>query len=212
MITTQLASVGSRRSTVVGHSEPVARRGTKVLPFIAAIIGTALAFSAQAQTNLKIGVVNVNKLLDEAPQTQAVTEKLKTEFASRQNELVKMSNDLQSKNDRFQKDKAVMGEEERLNLERQIRDGQRDLQRAQNEYAEDLNVRRTEESNKLLADIAQRVRAYASAQKYDLVLSDAVYVSGTIDITADVLKMLQAEAPKTGGAAGAKPPAPAPSR
>jgi outer membrane protein len=85
------------------------------------------------------------------------------------------------------------------------------LQRAQNEYAEDLNVRRTEESNKLVADIAQRVRAYASAQKYDLVLSDAVYVSGTVDITADVLKMLQADSPKAGGAAGAKPPA-APSR
>jgi outer membrane protein len=212
MITMQHASVGSRRSMVVSHSEPVARRSVKVLPFIAAVVGAVLAFSAHAQTNLKIGVVNVNKLLDEAPQTQAVTDKLKTEFASRQNELVKLQNDLQAKNDRFQKDKAVMGEEERVNLERQIRDGQRDLQRAQNEYAEDLNVRRTEESNKLVADIAQRVRAYASAQKYDLVLSDAVYVSGTIDITGEVLKMLQADAPKTGGAAGAKPPAPAPSR
>jgi outer membrane protein len=188
-----------------------------VLPFIATIAGVALSLSANAQTNLKIGVVNIGKLLDGAPQSAAVTEKLKTEFAPRQNEVLKMGKDLQDKQDRFQKDQAVMGEEERLTLERQIRDGQRDLQRMQNEYAEDLNARRTEESNKLLRDIAQRVQSYASEQKFDLVLTDAVYVSSTIDITAEVLKALQAEGARPSAAparpSGTTPPrAPAPSR
>jgi Skp family chaperone for outer membrane proteins len=68
-----------------------------------------------------------------------------------------------------------------------------------------LNVRRTEESNKVLRDIAQRVQAYASAQKFDLVITDAVYFSSTIDITADVIKALQQDGARPGGA-GAAPP------
>ena len=214
MISTHRASATpTRRSMFGAGSHSGARRGAQllvaVLPFIATIAGVALSSSADAQTNLKIGVVNMGKLLDGAPQAAAVTEKLKTEFAPRQNEILKLGKDLQDKQDRFQKDQAVMGEEERLTLERQLRDGQRDLQRMQNEYAEDLNARKTEESNRMLRDVVQRVQAYAAAQKFDLVLTDAVYVSSTIDITAEVQKALQADGAKPGAA---PPRAPAPAR
>jgi outer membrane protein len=215
MISTHLASAAPRRRGMFcADKRSGATRGAQLLiaalPFIATIAGAALSFSADAQTSLKIGVVNMAKLIDGSPQSQAVTEKLKTEFAPRQNQVLKLGKDLQDKQDRFQKDQAVMGEEERLSLERQIRDGQRDLQRMQNEYAEDLNARRTEESNKLLRDVVQRIQTYASAQKFDLVLTDAVYVGSTIDITAEVLKVLQAEASKPSAAPA--PRAPAPSR
>jgi len=206
MISTQLASVIRCRRGIFGAGgDSIPKRGTKVLPFVVAVVGAALAFSADAQTNLKIGVVNIGKLVEAAPQAQTVTDKLKTEFAPRQNEILKMRNDLQAKMDRFQKDQAVMGEDERTTLERQVRELQRDLQRTENEYGEDLNVRRTEESNKVLRDIAQRVQAYASAQKFDLVITDAVYFSSTIDITADVIKALQQDGARPGGA-GAAPP------
>src|SRR5262245_10689601 len=118
MISTHLASAAPRRRSIFGTgSESIARRGAKVLPLVATIVGVALTFSAHAQTNLKIGVVNIGKLLEQAPQAQTVTDKLKNEFASRQNEILKLRKDLQDKQDRFQKDQAVMGEEERLNLE-----------------------------------------------------------------------------------------------
>ena len=83
-----------------------------------------------------------------------------------------------------------MGEAERVNLERQIRDGQRELQRAENEYVEDLNIRRNEEVGKLQREVVQRVQAYAQAQKFDLIVADAVYFSNTVDITDEVLKTL----------------------
>src|SRR5690348_15315650 len=118
MISTHLASATSRRRSTFGAgSHSGARRGARafalvaVLPFVATIAGVALSFSANAQTNLKIGVVNIGKLLDGAPQSQAVSEKLKTEFAPRQNEVLKLGKELQDKQDRFQKDQAVMGEE-----------------------------------------------------------------------------------------------------
>ena len=172
-----------------------------VLALVSILLIAALPGVAGAQTNLKIGVINVPRLLEAAPQSKAVNDKLQAEFGERQSAILKMRNTLQAQQDRYQKDNAVMGEEERTALERQIRDGQRDLERTQNEYLEDLNTRRNEEVGKLQRDVLQRVQAYASAQKFDLVLGDAIYVSNAIDITAQVLAELSkgSDAPKSDG-------------
>lgn len=166
-------------------------------------IGMLAAGTASAQSSLKIGVINVGKLLENAPQSKVVQDKLQKEFEPRQQSILAKRQKMQTQQDAFQKDSAVMGEEERLNLERQIRDTQRDLQREENEYLEDLNARRNEEVGKLQREVLQRVQAYASAQKYDLVLADAIYVSGAVDITQQVITALQAAGPPAG--AGAAP-------
>jgi len=165
--------------------------GSKFLP--AAVLAVAVMFSgvASAQAALKIGVINVSRLLEQSPQAEAVTKKLSDEFAPRQRDIQAAQTRLQQQQDRFQKDAPVMGEEERLNLERQIRDGQRDLQRTQNEYLEDLNARRNEEVGKLQRDVLLKVQDFARAQKFDLVLGDAIFVSTALDITDQVLAVLK---------------------
>lgn len=189
-------------------------RNTYVWTFGSAILMAAalgVASIASAQGNLKIGVVNVGKLLEQAPQSKVVTDKLQKEFEPRQKTLLAARQKLQTQQETFQKDQAVMGEEERVNLERQIREGQRDLQRDENEYLEDLNARRNEELGKLQREVLQRVQAYASAQKFDLVVADAIYFSSAVDITAAVVTALNqpgaAPAP-----APAQPAPPAPKR
>jgi len=171
-----------------------------------ATFGVALlaAGAASAQGNLKIGVINVGKLLENAPQSKVVQEKLQKEFEPRQQSIIAKRNKLQTQQDTFQKDAPVMGEEERNNLERQIRDVQRDLQREENEYLEDLNARRNEEVGKLQREVYQRVQAYASAQKYDLVIADPIYASNAVDITQAVISALQSAGPAAGS--GAAPP------
>jgi outer membrane protein len=187
MIRTHIASATrSRGAGVVGREWRV-----RLLLVAALSIAATIPGAADAQTNLKIGVINVGRLLEQAPQSQAVNAKLQDEFAPRQRELVAKRQALQTQQETFQRDAPVMGEEERLNLERQIRDNQRELQRAENEYLEDLNIRRNEEVNKLQREVLQRVQTYASAQNYDLVVADALYFSNAVDITAAVLAALQ---------------------
>ncbi len=176
-----------------GQSYMSARRSAfRLLGLAAFAVAACGAGEASAQGNLKIGVINVGKLLENAPQSKIVSDKLQKEFEPRQQAIVAKRQKLQGQQDSFQKDQAVMGEEERLNLERQIQNTQRDLQREENEYLEDLNARRNEELGRLQREILQRVQAYASAQKYDLVLADAIYVSGAVDITQAVITALQA--------------------
>jgi outer membrane protein len=176
---------------------------------IASALG-AVAGTASAQANLKIGVVNVGRLLEQAPQSKVVTDKLQKEFEPRQQTILAARQKLQAQQDTFQKDQAVMGEEERVSLERQIREGQRDLQRNENEYLEDLNARRNEELGKLQREVLQRVQAYASAQKFDLVVADAIYFSSAVDITAAVIAALNQ--PGSAAPAPAQPAPPAPKR
>ena len=151
-----------------------------------------MAGTAQAQSDgLRIGVVNVPRLLEQSPQAQAAMSALQEEFAPRQREIVAIQRSLQQKQQTYDRDGQVMGEQERLNLERDIRDEQRDLEREQNDYLEDLNIRRNEELGKLQRSLLQQVQAYARDAGYDLVVADVLYFSSAIDITDDVLQGLE---------------------
>jgi len=161
---------------------------------IGVLLGAVLvAFTANAQTEgLKIGVVNVTRLLEQAPQAQSAMGALQEEFAPRQRELAALQQSLQEKQETYERDGAVMGETERLNLERELRDGQRDMQREQNEYIEDLNIRRNEELSNLQRSLLQEVQTYARDAGYDLVVADVLFYSSAIDITEEVLSGLEA--------------------
>ena len=107
--------------------------------------------------------------------------------------------ELKAKEEKLQRDGAVMAENERRNAEKDLREGQRELARKQNEYVEDLNLRRNEELGKLQRSLLQEVQAFARTSSYDLVVGDGVlYVNESMDITPQVLSALQARA-KTGG-------------
>src|SRR5690606_19658389 len=105
------------------HTATAVKGGQSAL-FAAAVLalgGFAVPGTASAQ-NIKIGVVNVVRLLEESPQSQAVNAALQDEFAPRQRELQARERELQQKAETFRRDAPVMGEEERLRLEREIRD------------------------------------------------------------------------------------------
>jgi outer membrane protein len=174
------------------------------LSAIGFVIASGLALLAPlgaAQAQMKIGFVNVPRLLEEAPQAKAAMQALQDEFAPRQRNIVAQQNDMKAKEEKLQRDGAVMAENERRNAEKDLRDSQRELARKQNEYVEDLNLRRNEEIGKLQRSLMQEVQAYAKTQNYDLVLGEGVlYRNEAIDITAQVLAALQARA-KTGGSA-----------
>ena len=168
-------------------------------------IGMVAAPLGAAQAEMKIAVVNVPRLLDEAPQAKAAMQALSEEFAPRQREIVAQQKDLKAKEEKLQRDGAVMAESERNKSEKDLRDGQRELQRKQNEYVEDLNLRRNEEIGKLQRSLLQEVQTYAKGANYDLVVGDGVlYATQALDITPQVLSALQSRA-KAPAAAPAKP-------
>ena len=157
-------------------------------------LAAAAAPLASAQAQVKIGVVNVSRLLQEAPQAQAASAALENEFAARRRDLENQQRDLKAKDDKLQKDGATMADADRRNAEKVLRDGQRELSRKQNEFLEDLNVRRNEALGQLQRAVLLEVQTYSKSAGLDVVVADALYASPSVDITSQVLTALQAKA------------------
>ena len=171
-----------------------------------------LTMSSQASAEIKMGYVNFQKLLEDAPQTKTAMQGLENEFAPRRRELLTMQNDLKARDEKLQKEGAVMSEADRAKAEKTLRDQQREFSRKAGEFQDDASTRRNEEIGKVQRYLVTEIQGYANAQGYDLVLGDGVFFAkGPLDITANVLAVLAtkpaslpASAPAT---PQAKPPA-----
>jgi outer membrane protein len=172
------------------------------------LVGTLVASPAWAE--LKIGVVDYGRLVEESPQAKSALESIRTEFTPRQRDLQNQQASLKTKEDRLQKDGATMTPDQRSNSEKDLRDSYRELQRKQQEVQDDFNARRNEEMSRLQKTLIEQVRIYAKAQNFDLVIADGViYTTPTIDITPAILSQLQS-APVAKSAPAKAPAAPAP--
>ncbi|MGA2398241.1 MAG: OmpH family outer membrane protein [Steroidobacteraceae bacterium] len=168
-----------------------------------------LLAAGQAGAETKIGYVNFQKLLEEAPQTKSAMQSLENEFGPRRRELMTMQTDLKAKEDKLQKEGAVMSEADRTNAEKTFRDQQREFSRKAGEFQDDASTRKNEELGKVQRYLFGEIQTYASAQGFDLVLGDGVlYAKAPLDITAAVLTVLQSK-PATLPASPPKSQAPA---
>jgi len=158
----------------------------------------ALVSPAGAQ-QLKIGVVNIPVLMERAPQTKAAMDALQEEFAPRQREFVAKQKEYEELATKVQKDVAVMGETERRNAEKNLRDLQREVTRLQTEFREDLNLRQNEELGILQRSLLKEVQEYAQQEGYDLVVGDGVlFASNSVNIPEEVLRAVEANFQATG--------------
>lgn len=162
----------------------------KAVAGIALVCAFALPAAAQ---EMKIGVVSLPALIERAPQTKAAMDALQEEFAPRQREFQAKQKEYEDLAEKIQKDLAVMGETERRNAQKEVRELERDLARMQEEFQEDLNLRQNEEYGKLQRDMLKEVQDFAEAQGYDLIVGDGVlYVTSAVNITDDVLRAVEA--------------------
>lgn len=160
-----------------------------------ASIGLFLIFgmlAGLAHAELRIGFVNAQLLLKEAPQATAATARLQGEFAPRERELIEMQKQLRAIEERLARDAAIMADEDRQGLEREVLTLKRDLKRNQDMFREDVSLRRNEELAKLQKLIVETIRAMAADEAYDLMVTDGVlYASENVDATQRVLERLK---------------------
>jgi outer membrane protein len=158
------------------------------------IAGLAFAQIAPATAvrgpELKIGLVNTEKLLRESAPAQRAFKKLEREFAARQADVERVAKKFRDQSAAFEKEQLTLNDVDRRNKQRELEVLSRDLQRAQRELREDENLRRNEELAGLQERLQKAIQQIAESEKFDLILQEAVYVSSRIDITDRVLKAL----------------------
>ena len=166
----------------------------RLLAFVSAAAFATIASVASGQAvaaDYKIGFVNTERLFREAAPAKRAQQKLEREFAARDAEVQKLTKQVRDLQASLDKDGATMAEAERRNKERDLANLSRDLQRAQREFREDLNLRRNEELSALQERANKVIQQIAEAEKFDLILQDpVVYASQRIDITDQVIRAL----------------------
>jgi outer membrane protein len=165
---------------------------------VAAVLATSPAWA-----ELKIGVVNVSRLMQESPQAKEIQARWRADFGPRQRAINTEQQQLKEREDKYQRDGATMSDDQRAVEEKRLRDEERDLQIKQSEFQDDFNARRTADLSRLQRTLSQEVTTYAKAQNYDLVLTEVAYWTTAIDITPAILTRLEQVA-KTGTGGGPK--------
>ena len=154
------------------------------------LLGMLLTTSGVA-ADLKIGYVQVDKLLQEAPQTAESGKKLEKEFSPRSQELDRLQKQIRELEAALDKDRLTSTDAERRNRERDASNLKLEFQRKQRELREDINLRKNEELAVLQDRINKAVTTVAESESFDLVVYGGVaYASKKIDITDKVLKLL----------------------
>jgi outer membrane protein len=161
--------------------------------FCAGVFMAVLAFAPLAQAqDFRIGFVNTDRIFKEAATAKAAQTKLEQEFSKREKELVDMGASIKSQADKLERDAPTLAESQRTARQKQLVELDRDFQRKRREFQEDLNSRKNEELQMVLERANRVVKQVAEAEKYDLVLQDAVYINPKHDITDKVIKALNA--------------------
>ena len=149
-----------------------------------------LSLTSAVHAESRIGFVNSQRVMNEAPQAAKAKKKIEKDFEKRDQDLQKIAKQLKELQESLEKNGATMPETERKNKEREFGDLNRDFQRKQREFREDLSQRQNEETAAIFDRVNKVIKQIADAEKYDIIFQEAVYASPRIDITDKVIKAL----------------------
>ena len=171
---------------------------------LAAAALAALAVPAAAQApaaqpitgGSKFGFVHTERILRDSIPAVRAQKKIEAEFQKRDRELAGIADQLKKMQTELDKDAMTMGETQRRAKEREFGDLNREFQRKQREFREDLNQRRNEELAQVVEQANRIIRMIAEQEKFDIIFQEMpAYVSPRIDITDKVIKALEGKPP-----------------
>ncbi|MFP5410914.1 MAG: OmpH family outer membrane protein [Gammaproteobacteria bacterium] len=154
------------------------------------VAAALLGLSQAAIAETKIGFVNSDRVMREAAPAVRAQQRLEKEFEKRDQELQRIARDLKSMQEDLERNGPTMADGDRRNKERALNELNRDFQRKQREFREDLNQRRNEELASVLDKANRTVKELAEQENYDIIFQEAVYANPRIDLTDKVIKAL----------------------
>lgn len=163
----------------------------RLVMVVCVALAAMLSFSAIASN--RVGVVNMQRLIQQSPKVKQLGEQIKAKFATRRNKVIAMSKKLQANVVKYQKNKAVMSAAQLAALKAKITAQETQLRTAQVKLQQDLFHAQNAAMTKFVAKLRNIVKAIASEKKLDMVLprNTVLYSDNSLDITADVEKRLQ---------------------
>jgi outer membrane protein len=163
----------------------------KTLIAVSAAFGLLLGSTAFAE--LKIGVINVNKIFLESPQVAAAKADFKKKFEGREKEITNAQKDFQKTIEAFSKNSPTMKADVQKVEQQKIMDQQKKLQEMQMKFQNDANNAQEDALKDFSKKMETVVSKVAKEKGLDLVVAKAslAYNKDELEITNDVLKQMK---------------------
>jgi outer membrane protein len=156
-----------------------------------ALLALCACSLAQAQNApSRIGFVYTERLMTESKLAKAADAKIEAEFSKRQKSIQDTIARFKSMSDKFDSEAAALPEPERTRRAREVLDMEKDVQRTQREFREDLIQRKSEERATIAAKAYKLLEQIAEQEKLDIILQESIWVHSRIDLTDKVIKLL----------------------
>jgi outer membrane protein len=160
------------------------------------LLGLFLVAPLGAQTNLKIGYIDSQAILDQDPSAQAAQQQFEASLATYQAEVQQMGEDLQQLIDQYDQQQAMLSDEAKANREEEIRLKQGQYQQRISELEQQASVRQAELVEPVMERITaviEEIRAEGSySMIFDVAAQGIISADPALDLTAEVVRRLQA--------------------
>jgi len=160
--------------------------------FAILIIGLALGSGHLMAADVSVAVVNVVRLQSEVPQVSGVRERIKAEFAAREERLLAQKEQIAQLEKKLLQDRVNMKDAEAKSLQRDIRSRNLRWDNAKEELESDRRLRLSEEMDRLRRVLSEVIAEVAKAERLDIVLESGVtWASDRANITDKVLARMR---------------------
>jgi outer membrane protein len=156
----------------------------------AALCACSLAQAQNAAPTGRIGVVFTERLMTESKMAKAADAKIQSEFSKRQKSNEEMVGRFKQASEKFDADAPRLSDLERTRRARELFDMEKDVQRMQREFQEDLLQRKNEERAAIAQKAYKLIEQIAEQEHLDVVLQETAWSSPRVDITDKILKQL----------------------
>lgn len=159
---------------------------------LAAIFAVVFATASFATADVKIAVIDVQEILQKAPQIKKINDALTAKFKPRQEKILAQETKLKQDLQKQEKNAAVLSATEKTSLHADVETQKRDLQRLGQDYQQDLTSEQNQAMQKFFTQLKTVIDKIAKKEQYALILQKegVPYAASKIDITQQVLKEL----------------------
>ena len=163
------------------------RFGAVLVALVFSLFGTSV-FADWA----KIGVVDLQKIMQTSSQMKDIQAKLEKEFKPRRDKLMAVESSLKSDMEKFKRDSAIMSATQKKDLEKKIVAAQQQFERDGQQYQQELSTAHNEAMEGLYTKVRAAISKIAKDEKYDIIVQkDATpFSSETLDVTEKVIKAI----------------------
>ena len=154
------------------------------------ISSMACAQEASPPLEVRVAVVNVERLLVDSKRARAANAKIEAEFAPRRQQIQAQLRQLRDMSDKLAQDALHLDDREKLVRSRAVGELERTVRRAQDRIRDDFADRTASERDVIAKRIHDIVQALPAQQGADVVLTRTIWHRPQLDVTDKVETLL----------------------